>query len=231
MKNAVQAFIFDLDGVITDTAEFHYIAWKKLADSLNIPLDREFNEELKGISRMESLEKILIHGKKEKDYTDVQKEALAYRKNEYYKELIKEITPKHILPGIQELLEDIKANNKKIGLASASKNATTILNSLGLTEFFDYIVDAGTVKNGKPDPEIFIKAANNLHVAPENCIGIEDAVSGVEAIKAASMYAVGVGDRDVLKRADVIVNITEELDYIRIVNSYKKFRKEFDVFE
>ena len=166
----IDAFIFDLDGVITDTAEYHYLAWKELANKIGIEIDREFNETLKGVSRMESLERILVHGNKQND------------KNMYYVSLIENITPKDILPGISKLLENIKSNNIKIGLASASKNANMVLNNLKLVNYFDFIADASKCKNSKPAPDIFLMALKGLNVEAKNCIGIEDAYSGIEAI-------------------------------------------------
>lgn len=217
----IDAFIFDLDGVITDTAEYHYLAWKALGDELLIPFDREFNENLKGIGRIESLELILKHGKQQHNYTLEQKEQLADNKNEHYKQLITTITENDVLPGIKPLIMKLKEEGIVLGLASASKNAFTVLDSLGLKNMFDYIVDSGKVKNGKPDPEIFLTAAKQLHADPNYCIGIEDAASGVTAIKSAGMFAVGVGDPHVLAKADLIVSTTSQLDFNSIVQAYK----------
>ena len=164
----IEAFIFDLDGVITDSAKYHYLAWKELGQKLGIQIDEEFNESLKGISRVESLERILIYGNKQNKFTVEEKENMANDKNQYYVELIKNISSKDILPGINELLEDIKCNNIKIGLASASKNATMVLEKLGLKEYFDFIADASKCKNSKPNPEIFLMAAKGLGVNPIN---------------------------------------------------------------
>ena len=171
----IDAFIFDLDGVITDTAEYHYLAWKELANKIGIEIDREFNETLKGVSRMESLERILVHGNKKNDFTIEEKEKMANDKNMYYVSLIENITPKDILPGISKLLENIKSNNIKIGLASASKNANMVLNNLKLVNYFDFIADASKCKNSKPAPDIFLMALKGLNVEAKNCIGIEDA--------------------------------------------------------
>ncbi|WP_042273133.1 beta-phosphoglucomutase [[Clostridium] dakarense] len=197
----VEAFIFDLDGVITDTAHFHYLAWKELGDKLGIDIDEKFNESLKGISRMESLERILIHGKKENDFVKEEKLIMADNKNNYYVSLIEDISPKDVLPGIKELLENIKLNNIKIGLASASKNAIKVLNNLKLIDYFDFIADASKCENSKPAPEIFLMAAKGLSVNPKNCIGIEDASAGIESINEAGMYSVGVGDFEILKKS------------------------------
>lgn len=217
----IEAFIFDLDGVITDTAKFHYLAWKELGLKIDIEIDEEFNESLKGISRMESLERILIKGNKQNEFTLKEKEDLANDKNKYYVELIKHISPKDILPGIENLLKEIKLNNIKIGLASASKNATMVLNNLGLNSYFDFIADAAKCKNSKPNPEIFIMAANGLNVDPLNSIGIEDAMAGIDAINSADMYSVGVGDKDSLNKANIVFENTQTIDFNQIVNSYK----------
>lgn len=211
MAKSLEAVIFDLDGVITDTAEYHYLAWQELAKELGISFSREFNEELKGISRMDSLEKILVHGGREMDFSDEEKQALANQKNEHYRQLIQQITPADILPGIKDLITEIKGLGLKLGLASVSKNAYTVMDALELSDQFDVIVDANTIKNSKPDPEIFLTAAKLLQVEPVKCIGIEDAVAGIKAIKAAGMFAVGIGDKEVLKKADLVPVTTSEL--------------------
>lgn len=221
MSKPLQAVIFDLDGVITDTAEYHYLAWKALGEGINVPFTREFNEELKGISRMDSLEKILALGGREHDFTIEEKENLADQKNEHYKRLIQEISPADILPGVENLIAEIKNRGFKIGLASVSKNAFTVMESLQLTKQFDVIIDAATIKNSKPDPEIFLTAAKALDVDPTECIGIEDAVAGVEAIKGAGMFAVGVGSKDTLAKADVVYERTAELSLAKLIEKYK----------
>lgn len=224
MPKNLQAFIFDLDGVITDTAEYHFLAWKELANSLNIEFDRESNEELKGISRMESLELILKSGGIDQTFNGEEKLNLATKKNDYYKQLIENITAKDILPGIIELLQNIKQNKLKIGLASASKNAPTVLERLELVDYFDAIVNVAEVKNGKPDPEIFLKAVEMLEVPVEDCVGVEDAEAGVRAIKSANMFAVGVGPESVLHKADLVVSTTKELIYEEIVNKFMNYK-------
>jgi beta-phosphoglucomutase len=218
----IQAFIFDLDGVITDSAEYHYLAWKALSDELNIPFTRDFNEELKGISRMDSLEKILANGQMSISYTEEEKVKLATRKNEHYCKLIEQITPNDVLPGIKELIIELKERGYRIGVASVSKNAFTVLSALELDQMFDHIVDARTIVNSKPDPEIFLKAAEFLQVPPANCIGIEDAAAGIESIKSAGMFAIGVGSKDILSNADIIVENTKELTLSMILEEYKK---------
>jgi beta-phosphoglucomutase len=205
----LEAVIFDLDGVITDSAEYHYLAWKALADELDIPFDRDKNERLKGVSRMESLAIILedsgLH------FSENEKAALADRKNEVYKEMIGRITPADLLPGIGKLLDALQERGIAIGLASASRNAPLILDRLEARKWFQAVADPGAVRKGKPDPEIFLKAAEMLGVAPAHCIGVEDASAGVEAIKAAGMMAVGIGSREQLGAADLVLSSTAGL--------------------
>jgi beta-phosphoglucomutase len=220
MKKPLDAFIFDLDGVITDTAEYHFLAWQVLANDLGITFTREDNERLKGISRMESLEIILEIGGRSSDFSETDKEALATKKNDHYLTLITKITPSDILPGIKDLLAAIKSNGLKLGLASASKNAFTVMESLGLKDEFDVIVDAKTIQNGKPDPEVFLTAAKLLDVKPEFCIGVEDAVAGVEAIKAAGMFAVAVGPKESFSLADTVYSETSELNFEEITGLF-----------
>lgn len=222
MSKLLNAFIFDLDGVITDTAEYHYLAWKTLGEELGIPFTREFNEELKGVSRMDSLEKILTLGNLQGDFSAEEKEALATKKNEHYVRLIANISPTDILPGIKELLAAIKEKGYKLGLASVSKNAFTVMESLGLKEEFDVIVDAATIAKGKPDPEIFLTAAKHLNVEPTACIGIEDAAAGVDSIKDAGMFAVGVGSEESLAKADLIYSSTKQLSLNEIIKTYQE---------
>jgi len=198
-----KAVIFDLDGVITDTAHYHYLAWKRLADSVGAPFDEAFNEQLKGVDRMGSL--ALILARAPRTYTDDEKRALADAKNRDYVELIATMTPDDLLPGALRALEAVRAAGLKIGLASVSRNAFTVLDRLGIRDRFDDVVDAATVARGKPDPEIFLTAAAHLGVAPADCLGVEDAVAGVASIKDAGMFAVGVGDPQVLRRADRVI--------------------------
>jgi beta-phosphoglucomutase len=198
-----KAVIFDLDGVITDTAHYHFLAWKRLADSVGAPFDEAFNEQLKGVDRMGSLELILARAPR--TYTPDEKRALADAKNGHYQELIATMTPSDLLPGALRALEEVRAAGLKIGLASVSRNAFTVLDRLGIRDRFDDVVDAATVINGKPDPEIFLTAAAHLGVDPKDCLGVEDAAAGVASIKDAGMFAVGVGNPDVLYRADRVI--------------------------
>lgn len=195
--------IFDLDGVITDTAKYHYLAWKRLADELGLYFDEKINERLKGIGRLESLEIILQENGRY--FSRREKEYYANKKNEYYVEMIRRITPQDLLPGVADLIAALKNRGIKLAVASASKNAPAVLKNLGLVEWFDYIVDAGQIKKGKPDPEIFLVAAQNIGVKPRECVGFEDSVAGIAALKAAGMFAVGVGDEKRLKDADLVV--------------------------
>ena len=205
----LKAIIFDLDGVITDSAKYHYLAWKELADELNIPVDEEYNEKLKGVSRIESLNLILKNGNAENDYTPEEKEKLADKKNAHYKELIKEITSADMLPGIENFLKEIKANDIRTALASVSKNAFFIIKQLQAEKYFDYIADAAAVPNAKPFPDIFLVGAEHLGVRPEECIGVEDARTGIEAIHRAGMLAVGVGTPAEMEDADLVLTTSE----------------------
>jgi beta-phosphoglucomutase len=198
-----RAVIFDLDGVITDTARYHYLAWKRLADSLGIPFDEDFNEKLKGVDRIGSLELILANGGRQ--CTDEEKARLADSKNLHYQELIATMTPTDLLPGALDALEQVRARGLATGLASVSRNAFTVLERLGIRDRFDYVVDAALVANSKPHPEIFLTAAEKLGVAPGDCLGVEDAVAGVASIKGAGMRALGVGDLAVLRDADMVI--------------------------
>jgi beta-phosphoglucomutase len=198
-----KAVIFDLDGVITDTARYHYLAWKRLADSQGVHFDEAANEHLKGIDRMGSLDLILAGSTRQ--YTQEEKLALAHDKNEHYKELISTMSPADLLPGAVRALDDCRTAGLKIGLASVSKNAFSVLDSLGIRDKFDYVVDAATIARGKPDPEIFLKAARELGVPPEDCLGVEDAVAGVASIKSAGMFALGIGDPAILTQADIVI--------------------------
>ena len=206
-----KAVIFDLDGVITDTARYHYLAWKRLAETQGVPFDEAFNEHLKGIDRMGSLELILASSPRA--YTPEQKLALADEKNRHYVELISTMSPSDLLPGAVQALDACRAAGLKIGLASVSKNAFAVLEMLGITGKFDYVVDAAKIAKGKPDPEIFLKAASELGVSPADCLGVEDAVAGVASIKAAGMTALGVGDPAVLAQADRVI---PGLDYFTV---------------
>lgn len=208
-----RAVVFDLDGVITDTAHYHYLAWKRLAESEGVPFDAAFNEQLKGVDRMGSLALILAGAPR--SYTAEQKLALADSKNRHYQELIATMGAGDLLPGAVAALTAVRAAGLKIGLASVSKNAFTVLERLGIRDCFDVVVDAALLARSKPDPEIFLKAAHMLGVAPSDCLGVEDAVAGVAAIKSAGMFALGVGDPAVLTQADRVIS---GLDQFRLAD-------------
>lgn len=213
-----KGLVFDLDGVITDTAKFHYQAWKALADSIGIAIDLQFNEQLKGISRMDSLDRILVHGGKENDYSAAEKEAMAADKNANYVKLLDALTPDDLLPGVKNFLDQAKELNIPCSLASASKNAPFILKKLGVYDYFDAIVDPASLKKGKPDPEIFIKAAQLINLEPSEAIGFEDAQAGIAGIKEAGMYAVGVEGSEPLTQADMTIKSFEELNIQELMN-------------
>ncbi len=213
-----KGFAFDLDGVITDTAKFHYVAWKELADSIGITIDLQFNEQLKGISRVDSLERILAYGGKENDYTAEQKEEMAADKNANYVKLLDDLSPADLLPGVKAFLDAAKEMNVPCSLASASKNAPFILKKLGVYDYFDAIVDPATLKKGKPDPEIFVRAAELIHIDPSEAVGFEDAQAGIEGIKGAGMYAVGVEGNEPLTEADMTIKSFEELNVSDLLN-------------
>ncbi|OOM70182.1 beta-phosphoglucomutase [Clostridium puniceum] len=188
---SIKAVIFDLDGVIVSTDDYHYRAWKNMADSEGIYFDREINERLRGVSRMESLEIILE--KVNKEYTNEEKIQMAEKKNSLYRELLEELTPMDILPGVRKVLETLKVNNIKIAIGSSSKNTPIILKKIGLNNYFDAVADGNEIKNSKPDPEVFLLAAEKLEINPEECLVVEDADAGVEAALAGNMKVLAVG--------------------------------------
>ena len=216
-------FIFDLDGVITDTAKFHYQAWKALADSLGISIDETFNETLKGISRMDSLDRILAHGHRENAFTPAEKEALAQQKNDHYVQLLEHLT-EDVLPGVVPLLQQAQARHIPCAVASASKNAPLILEKLGVRAYFATIVDPDSLSKGKPDPEIFLAAADSIGVLPQNAIGFEDAQSGIDGLKAAGIYAVGLSASQPFIGADMQVSEMTELSVDALLNRYRRTR-------
>ena len=211
-------FIFDLDGVITDTAKFHYQAWKALADSLGISIDETFNETLKGISRMDSLDRILAHGHRENAFTPAEKEALAQQKNDHYVQLLEHLTTEDVLPGVVPVLQQAQARHIPCAVASASKNAPLILEKLGVRAYFATIVNPDSLSKGKPDPEIFLAAADSIGVLPQNAIGFEDAQSGIDGLKAAGIYAVGLSASQPLIGADMQVSEMTELSVDALLN-------------
>ena len=188
---SIEAVIFDLDGVIVSTDEFHYRAWKELAVSIDIPFDRAINERLRGVSRMESLDIILE--KARHTYCKEEKEALADAKNERYRVMLNELTPQNILPGILALLDDLSKRGIKIAIGSSSKNARFILSRIGLETRFDAVADGNLIRNSKPDPEVFLLAVEMMGIPAVRCAVIEDATAGIDAAIAAGCKAVAVG--------------------------------------
>lgn len=202
----MKAFIFDLDGVIVDTAKYHFLAWRNLANSLGFEFTEEHNELLKGVSRVRSLEILLEIGKV--SLTEEEKQPLLIQKNTEYLEYVNKMTADEILPGISDLLGYLDAKKIKYALGSASKNAPLILEKVGLLNRFTALVDGNDVSKAKPDPEVFLIGAQKLHMKPENCIVVEDAIAGVEAANAANMVSIGIGDAELLKEATYVLKDT-----------------------
>lgn len=217
MEKQIKACIFDLDGVIVDTAKYHYLAWKRLADELGFQFSPVHNERLKGVSRMRSLEILLeIGGIK---LSDKEMEKAADKKNKWYVEYISKITPDEVLPGAYELLIELKTNKIKRALGSASKNAGMILDRLELNRFFDAVIDGNKVSKAKPDPEVFIKAAQELDTDPEECLVFEDAQAGIEAAKNGKMPCIGVGDPELLKQADLVIPNLANIEWKDLISA------------
>lgn len=204
-----KGFIFDLDGVIVDTAKYHFLAWKKLANDLGIDFTEEQNEQLKGVSRVKSLEKILNWG--ETSVSEEKFSQLMHKKNEDYLSYIDTMTEDEILIDVPRILDQIKEENQGISLGSASKNARAILKKVGLYETFETIVDGTNVSKAKPDPEVFLIAAKELNIVPEKCIVFEDSIAGIQAANAANMISIGIGDSTVLNEADFVFKDFSEI--------------------
>lgn len=211
-----KAVIFDLDGVIVSTDEYHYQAWKKMADEERIYFDRAINEKLRGVSRMESL--AIILQKSSKTYTEEEKAGLAQRKNEYYRALLNNLTPDDILPGVLLVLQQLKERGIKIAIGSSSKNTPFILEKIGLGTYFDAVADGNEIKNSKPDPEVFLLAAKKLGVIPEKCVVVEDAEAGIEAALAGGMKAMGVGSASNYSRADYRIKDLSQVSIEKLLN-------------
>ena len=195
MTNPIRAFIFDLDGVITDTAEFHFLAWKQLADEEGIPFTREDNEQLRGVSRRESLNRML----KGRPIDEATAQAWMERKNVYYRKFLETITPENVLPGVPRFLDEAKDAGIKLGIGSASKNAQDVLTRLQLLAIFDAIGDGNSVVNTKPAPDLFVWVAGRLNVPPNQAVVFEDAEAGIDAALAGGFYTVGIGTANVQK--------------------------------
>jgi len=205
----IKACIFDLDGVIVDTAIYHYQAWKRLANSLGFDFTEHDNEQLKGVSRVRSLEIILELGGVTK--TAAEQEALATQKNTWYVEMISKMRPDEILPGAKEFVLACRVAGIKTALGSASKNSMMILEKIGMDKMFDTIIDGNKVSKAKPDPEVFLKGAEELGVQPADCVVFEDAIAGVDAAIAGGMKVVGIGSPQVLGKADFVLSGLSEM--------------------
>lgn len=204
----VKACLFDLDGVIVDTAVYHFQAWRRLANELGFDFTEHQNEQLKGISRMESLELILNWGGV--TLTEEEKIAWATKKNQWYLDLVMQMTPNEVLPGVPEFLKSLRENGIKIALGSASKNSKLILEKIQMLDYFDAIIDGNNITKGKPDPQVFLMGAEATGTQPDECVVFEDAVAGVQAAKAGGMKAVGVGSADILTEADIVISTFED---------------------
>lgn len=207
----LKACLFDLDGVIVDTAKFHFIAWKEMAADLGFEFTEKENELLKGVSRMRSLDILLEAGKISK--SESEKIQLADKKNKRYLEYVLKMTEEDILPGVERFLDDLRSNGILIGLGSASKNAPLILERIQLKEKFDAVVDGNSVAKAKPDPEVFLKCAGLLNVPPSACVVFEDAQAGIDAALNGGMNVIGIGSAENLSLADYIIPGFNKFDY------------------
>lgn len=213
----IKAVIFDLDGVIVSTDEYHYHAWKSISDKENIDFDRSINNRLRGVSRSESLEIILENANKK--YTQDEKKELLEAKNNVYKELLKNLSASDILDGVNEVIDYLKANNIKVAIGSSSKNTSLILEKIGLSNTFDEIADGTMIVKSKPDPEVFILAANKLGINSKDCLVVEDAEAGVEAALLGNMKVAAVGDA--IKCNKATYNLDKIIRLAKIVNNLK----------
>lgn len=205
----MQAVIFDLDGVLADTAELHYESWRALAVEMEIPFDRRVNDEMRGLSRPESLA-VFLRGR-ETEYSDQSRAQLLDRKNDAYLRGVAELNPTDALPGARALLTGLRARGARVAVASSSRNARLVIERLGLGSLLDAIVDGNAVPDSKPDPRVFLEAAKQIDAAPKQCVVVEDAEAGVQAARAAGMRVIGIGPAQRLGRADLVVAALREL--------------------
>jgi len=213
----IKAFIFDLDGVLTDTAEYHFRGWKRLADEEGIPFTREDNEALRGIPRRDSLLKVL----KGRHYPEEKIQEMMERKNNYYLEFIREITPADLLPGARELLEEIRAAGLQSAIGSASKNAGEVIDRLGIRSLLDAISDGYSVERQKPAPDLFLHAAKQLGLPPAECVVVEDAAAGVEAALAGGFHTIGIGPRERVGHAELVLPSLDGQRLRKILKAFK----------
>ena len=213
----IKACIFDMDGVLVSTEIYHFKAWKRLAETLGFSIDEKFNENLKGVSRTVCLDLILKHGGIEK--TQAEKDKLAAQKNTWFLEYVQnEITPANLYEGVIDFLTILKAEGYRTAIGSASKNAPLLIEKLGINSFFDAVVDGNMITKAKPNPEVFLKGAELVGVAPKLCVVFEDAKSGVEAAKNGGMYCIGVGSPQTLSQADFCISSFNEMNIARLKN-------------
>ena len=215
----IKGFIFDLDGVITDTAELHYDAWKKLADEMGWEFDRDVNEKLRGISRMDSIKVIMDHNGVSLDENKIVE--LATKKNDIYVNSLDGMTQEDYLPGARELLTHLRSEGFSVALGSASKNANKVLQQLKATHYFDVIGDGNSVSKSKPAPDIFLFASEKLGLRPENCIVFEDAEKGIDAAKAGNFLSVGIGPEERVGHADIRFNTMKEATLFEVKSHFK----------
>ena len=214
----IKGFIFDLDGVITDTAELHYQAWKKLTDDMGWAFDREVNEKLRGVSRMDSIHIIKDHNKAE--ISEEKLAELATLKNDIYVASLDQMTPDDYLPGAQEILNLLRKEGFLVALGSASKNSSKVLEQLEAKKYFDVIGDGNSVSKSKPAPDIFLFGAQQLGLKPEECIVYEDAESGVDAAKAGGFYSIGIGPKERVGHADLRFNSMAEATLFEVKSHF-----------
>jgi beta-phosphoglucomutase len=212
----IRGFIFDLDGVLTDTAEYHYRGWKRLADEEGIPFSREDNEHLRGIPRRESL-MLILNGR---TYPEEKIQEMMERKNNYYLEFIREIKPSDLLPGARELLEEIHSAGLKSALGSASKNAPDVIQRLGIADLLDAVSHGGSVARQKPAPDLFLHAAGQLQLQPQECVVVEDAAAGIEAGRAGGFHTLGLGPRDRVGNAEHVMDSLQGIHLNEILNLF-----------
>ena len=201
----IKAILFDLDGVLVSTDEYHYRSWLKLSNEEGFEFfDHEFNHQFRGVARMECVE--ILTRASGRSYTPEQKKEIADRKNRYFAESLSSVTPEELLPGALAALKELKKRGIKIAVASNSRNAKPIIKQVGIEQYLDAIVDGHEIENSKPDPEVFLLAARNVGVEPGDCIGVDDAIAGLEAAKRAGMKALGIGTRERVPNADIVVS-------------------------
>ncbi|MCF8009103.1 MAG: beta-phosphoglucomutase [Halanaerobiales bacterium] len=213
---SLKGFIFDLDGVITDTAEYHYLGWKRLAKEEQMEFDRKFNDKFRGVSRMRCLDMLLKENNRE--VTPQERKEMAERKNSYYREYLKTISKDNLLSGIEEILKDLKQRGYKLAIASASKNTKIVLDKLDIRNYFDTVSDGYSVKNTKPAPDLFLHTAEKLNLKPKECVVFEDAKAGIDAAIKANMLSVGIGPTERVGHADFRYDQVSDIDLEEIIN-------------